>query len=436
MTADTVKVLLDNMWVLVAAVLVIFMQAGFALLEAGLTRAKSVGNIMMKNLMDFTAGALVFFAVGYAFAYGTSGNGFIGLGNWFLGDGLAWTPEDGGLAPSVDFIFQLAFAATAATIVSGAMAERTKFKSYLMYSLVITGVIYPIVVHWTWGGGWLSSFGEGFSDFAGSSIVHMTGGVAAFAGAAVLGSRIGKYDKNGKPRAIVGHSTPFAVLGTLILLVGWYGFNGGSQLAADFPEVGNIALTTTLAAAAGAVLAMVTIWIRAGKPDVAMAANGALAGLVGITAGTADVGTWGALAIGALSGIIVVFAVTFFDRIRIDDPVGAISVHGVCGAFGTLAVGIFATENSLLAGDGLARLGTQAVGVVAIAAFVAVTSFLLFTAIKVTVGLRASEEEELDGLDVHEHGAAGYGPEMISVPASKFGGGTKTAVPEKESVSV
>jgi Amt family ammonium transporter len=410
---EDVQANLDNVFVLVAAVLVIFMQAGFALLEAGLTRAKSVANIMMKNLMDFCAGALAFFAIGYAIAFG-EGNDFFGMKGFFLGDGAF---QYGTLTMPVTFLFQVAFAATAATIVSGAMAERTKFKSYFIYSFIVSAFIYPIVVHWNWGGGWLSQLATPFHDFAGSSIVHMTGGVAALMGALVLGPRIGKYGPDGRPRAIPAHSIPFAVLGTLILLVGWYGFNPGSELAAD-GAIGGIALTTTLAAAAGAVTAMLTIWARSGKPDVAMAANGLLAGLVGITAGTAAVSTVGALAIGATAGVLVVFSVLFFDRIGVDDPVGAISVHGVCGAFGTIAVGLFATADSdfwsqgLLYGGGAAQLVSQLIGVAAIAAFVAAAAGLMFLGIKFTVGLRVSPEEELAGLDVLEHGAPGYGPDV------------------------
>lgn len=409
--ADPVQVNLDNVFVLFAAVLVIFMQAGFALVEAGLTRAKSVANIMMKNLMDFCAGAVAFFAVGYAIAFGADGNDFFGAGGWFLGDGAT---QYGTLTVPVTFLFQVAFAATAATIVSGAMAERTKFKSYFVYSLVISAVIYPVVVHWLWGGGWLSQLDTPYHDFAGSSIVHMTGGIAAFMGARALGPRIGKYGPDGKPRAILGHSIPYAVLGTFILLVGWYGFNPGSELAAD-GAIGGIAVTTTLAAAAGAITAMAAVWARSGKPDVAMAANGMLAGLVGITAGTAVVSNAGALLIGALAGGIVVMAVSFFDKVRIDDPVGAISVHGVCGAFGTIAVGLWATdtqeitEPGLFYGGGADQLVSQLIGVAAIAAFVAVATFILFAAIKATIGLRVSEEEEIGGLDVFEHGAPGYG---------------------------
>jgi ammonium transporter, Amt family len=418
-SAEEVQANLDNVFVLLAAVLVIFMQAGFALLEAGLTRAKSVANIMMKNLMDFCAGALAFFAVGYAIAFGAGGNDFFGAGGWFLGDGAT---QYGTLTVPVNFLFQCAFAATAATIVSGAMAERTKFKSYFLYSIVISGLIYPIVVHWQWGGGWLSQLATPFHDFAGSSIVHMTGGIAALMGAVVLGPRIGKYGPDGRPRAIPAHSIPFAVLGTLILLIGWYGFNAGSELAAD-GAIGAIAVTTTLSAAAGAIAAMLAIWAKTGKPDVAMAANGLLAGLVGITAGTAAVSNIGAVAIGAISGTIVVAAVLFFDRIRVDDPVGAVSVHGVCGAFGTIAVGLFATESSpagisgLLYGGGADQLVSQLIGVIAIASFVAVTAGMLFVAIKLTIGLRVSEEEELAGLDVLEHGAPGYGPDVTPVLA-------------------
>jgi ammonium transporter, Amt family len=413
-TADELQVVLDNIWVLIAAVLVIFMQAGFALVESGLTRAKSVANIMMKNLMDFCVGVLAFAAIGFAVAFG-SGNDFFGTSGWFL-DPSEYAENylaDLTLSLPTFFIFQVAFAATAATIVSGAMAERTKFKSYFIYSFFITALVYPVVVHWTWGGGWLAEFGEGFLDFAGSSIVHMVGGVAALMGTLFLGPRIGKYGPDGKPRAIPGHSIPFAILGVIILLIGWFGFNPGSQLAADM-EVPAIAVTTLLAAVAGGVLATLVVWFKTGKPDVAMAGNGVLAGLVGITAGCAFVNNWGAVVIGAVSGIIVVFSVFGFDRIRVDDPVGAISVHGVCGAFGTLAVGLFATEGGLFFGDGAALLGTQAVGVLAIAVFTAAAMAIVFAGIKYTVGLRVPEDEEIDGLDVVEHGAPGYGPEMLS----------------------
>ncbi len=427
--AEDVQTNLDNVFVLLAAVLVIFMQAGFALVEAGLTRAKSVANIMMKNLMDFCAGAIAFFAVGYAIAFG-EGNDFFGTEGWFLGSGAF---QYGTLTVPVTFLFQVAFAATAATIVSGAMAERTKFKSYFVYSFAISALIYPVVVHWNWGGGWLADLSTPFHDFAGSSMVHMTGGIAALMGAAILGPRLGKYGKDGKPRAIPAHNIPYAVLGTFILLVGWYGFNPGSELAAD-DAIGGIAVTTTLAAAAGAITAMLTIWMKSGKPDVAMAANGMLAGLVGITAGTAAVSNVGALAIGAMAGVLVVLSVLFFDRIHIDDPVGAISVHGVCGAFGTICVGLFATSDSdfwqqgLLYGGGTGQLVSQVIGVVAIAAFVAIAAGLLFLVIKGTIGLRVSEEEERAGLDVLEHGAPGYGPDVTPpAPPTPVAAGSRSS---------
>jgi ammonium transporter, Amt family len=417
--ADTVQANLDNVWVLLAAVLVIFMQAGFALVEAGLTRSKNVANIMMKNLMDFCAGAVAFLAVGFAIAYGGSLDGFgkyFGADGFFLGDG-AFTY--GTLTVPVFFTFQVAFAATAATIVSGAMAERTKFRAYLVYSFVISLLIYPVVVRWQWGGGWLyqgTGLPTGFHDFAGSSIVHMVGGVAAFWGARALGPRLGKYGADGRPRAILGHNVPFAILGCFILLVGWYGFNPGSELAAD-AAIGGIAVTTTAAGAMGAIAAMTTIWLRSGKPDVAMTGNGLLAGLVGITAGCAAVTPQAALIIGALAGVLVVFAVEFFDRVvKVDDPVGAISVHGVCGAFGTICVGLFARQDAdgfwqqgLFYGGGTDQLVAQIAGVVAIATWVSVTAFVLFAALKAFGGLRVSAEEELSGLDVLEHGSPGYG---------------------------
>ncbi|HEX2063592.1 MAG TPA: ammonium transporter, partial [Acidimicrobiales bacterium] len=408
-------------------VLVIFMQAGFALVEAGLTRAKSVANIMMKNLMDFCAGVIAFFAVGYAIAFG-SGNDFFGYKGFFLGD---HSFSYGTLTLPVTFIFQAAFAATAATIVSGAMAERTKFKSYFFYSIVITALIYPVVVHWNWGGGWLSQLGTPFHDFAGSTMVHSVGGWAALMGAIVLGPRLGKYGADGKPRAIPGHSIPFAVLGTFVLLVGWYGFNPGSQLAAD-GAIGGIAVTTTIAAAAGAIMAMVTVWVKTGRPDVGMTANGMLAGLVGITAGTAVVSNVGALMIGAVAGVIVVFSVFFFDRVRVDDPVGAISVHGVCGAWGTLAVGLFATntdlvKEGLLYGGGADQLVSQAVGVVAVFAFMVVAAGLLFLVLRGTIGLRVSEEEEMEGLDVLEHGFPGYNEDVVLGPAGTASRGPAVA---------
>jgi Amt family ammonium transporter len=413
---DPVQINLDNVWVLFAAVLVIFMQAGFALVEAGLTRAKSVANIMMKNMIDFCAGAVAFLAVGFAIAFGGSFDGFgkfFGAKGFFLGDGAF---AYGNLTVPVFFMFQVAFAATAATIVSGAMAERTKFKAYLIYSFVISLFIYPVVVRWQWGGGWLYQLSTPFHDFAGSTIVHLTGGVAAFWGAKLLGARIGKYGPDGKPRAILGHNIPYAILGCFILLVGWYGFNPGSELAAD-SAIGGIAVTTTAAGAMGALAAMCTVWLKSRKPDVGMTGNGLLAGLVAITAGCAAVTPQAALIIGACAGVIVVFAVDFFDRVlKVDDPVGAVSVHGVCGAFGTLCVGLFARSDAegfwsqgLFYGGGADQLVSQIIGVVSVLAWVSVTSIILFAVIKATVGLRVSEAEELAGLDIEEHGSPGYG---------------------------
>jgi Amt family ammonium transporter len=304
--------------------------------------------------------------------------------------------------------------ATAATIVSGAMAERTQFKSYIAYSVVISAFIYPVVVRWQWGGGWLYQLSTPFHDFAGSSIVHMTGGIASFAGARALGARIGKYGENGKVNVIAGHSLPFVITGCFILLVGWFGFNPGSQLGAD-PVIGRIAMTTLLSGTAGAVVAMFATWVK-GKPDVAMTGNGLLAGLVGVTAGCYAVTTVGAVIIGAISGLLVVWSVHLFDKFKIDDPVGAISVHGVCGAFGTIAVGLFSNESSegfiskgLFYGGGTDQLVSQIIGVVAIGTFVLVATTILFAVIKRTIGLRVSAEEELAGLDMFEHGSLGYG---------------------------
>jgi len=412
-SVDALQATLDNIWILIAAVLVIFMQAGFALVEAGLTRAKSVANIMMKNLMDFSAGVLAFAFTGFAIAFG-AGNDFFGTEGWFLNANHFSEGYFGTLSLPTFFIFQVAFAATAATIVSGAMAERTKFKSYFVYSFALTALIYPIVVHWLWGGGWLAKLGTPMIDFAGSTIVHSVGGWAALAGAIVLGPRIGKYDKDGKPRAIPGHSIPFAIVGVFILFIGWFGFNPGSELAAD-SAVPAIALTTLLAGAAGGVAATITVWLKTGVPDVAMAGNGVLAGLVGITAGTANVSNLGAFIIGALAGVLVVYSVFFIDRRGVDDPVGAISVHGVCGAFGTLMVGLFATETGLFYGGGLSQLWSQFVGVVAVFIFVTAAAGALFYGIKATIGLRVPPEEEIEGLDVVEHGAPGYGPDTTAL---------------------
>ncbi len=399
----------DVVWLMVSAFLVFFMQAGFAMVETGLTRAKNAGNIIMKNLMDFAVGSIMFFCVGYGLMFGESISGIIGGSGFFL----SGMDTEGFVGNTPAFVlFQTVFCATAATIVSGAMAERTKFSSYVIYSAFISMVIYPVVGHWAWGslagnsGGWLESLG--FIDFAGSTVVHSVGGWAALVGATLLGPRIGKFSKNGKPHAIPGHSITLAALGVFILWFGWFGFNPGSEAAAD-GAIGHIAMTTNLSAAAGAVATMIVTWLKYKKPDVSMTLNGALAGLVGITAGCANVSMPGALAIGATSGILVVFAVEFVERVlKVDDPVGAVSVHGVCGAWGTLMVGLFATEGGLFYGGGLTQLGIQTIGVSAVMAWTLGASFILFYTIKKTVGLRVDHEEEVSGLDLHEHGSEAY----------------------------
>ena len=402
----------DIVWTCVAAFLVFFMQAGFALVESGFTRAKNSVNIFMKNVMDFSVGSLVFFLVGFGLMFGET-NGLFGTtlfaGSGF-GDGESWN--------WTFLIFQTVFAATAATIVSGAMAERTKFSGYLFYSVFITALIYPIFGSWAWGGlldggGWLE--GMGFLDFAGSTVVHSVGGWLALAGAVVLGPRVGKYTPEGKPKAIVGHNIPLAALGVFILWLGWFGFNPGSTTAAG-GSIGYIAVTTNLAAAGGAIAAMFTAWAIFKKPDGSMTLNGALAGLVGITAGCDGVSPVGAIVIGLAAGVLVVLSVLFIDRVlKVDDPVGAVSVHGVCGAWGTLAVGLFHTDSGLFYGGGVGQLGTQAVGVVTGFAWAFGLGLVLFYAIKATVGLRVSRSEELRGLDVGEHGMEAYSGFQIFV---------------------
>ena len=401
-----VKDALDMVWIIIAASLVFSMQAGFAMLEVGLTRAKNSGNIIMKNMMDFSVGAIVFWMFGWAVMFGASRFGLFGADQFFLSGA---DPEQ-----FRNWMFQVVFAATAATIVSGAVAERIKFGAYLIYTVFISALIYPVAGHWIWNShGWLASMG--FIDFAGSTVVHSTGGWAALMGAVLLGARKGKYIKsNGKitAKAIPGHNLPLAALGVFILWFGWYGFNAGSTLSASDPRIGAIAVTTTLSAAAGAVAAMFTVWLLNGKPDPTMTFNGVLAGLVGITAGCASVSPLSAVIIGLIAGILVVLSVGFIDKkLYIDDPVGAISVHGVSGVWGTLAVGIFAhtsTVNGFLFGGGFHQLGIQLLGIVSVFAWVTLSSFILFKTIKETIGLRVGEKEELIGLDVEEHGVESY----------------------------
>ncbi len=392
----------DVTWTLVAAFLVFFMQAGFALCEAGLTRAKNTGNILMKNMMDFCIGTPCFWLVGFGIMFAGSGPLIGGFDPFIRGD-----YDFGTLPVWVYAVFQTVFCATAATIVSGSMAERTKFSAYCLYSAAISLIVYPISGHWIWGGGWLSQLG--FHDFAGSTAVHFVGGLTACLGAAMLGPRIGKYGKDGKPRAIPGHNLTAMALGVFILWFCWFGFNGGSTVSMTgddtMTSAGLICFNTNLAAAMATVAALITSWVRYGKPDVSLTFNGALAGLVAITAGCDVVNPYGAAIIGIIAGVLCIFSVEFFDKIaKIDDPVGAVSVHCANGAWGTIATGLFSTSEGLFYGHGFKFLGVQLLGVVAVAAWVLVTMFIIFTIIKKTVGLRVSEKEEIDGLDVHEHG--------------------------------
>jgi len=414
----------DYVWTLMAAILVFFMQAGFAMVEAGFTRAKNAINIMMKNLMDFAIGTLAYWAIGFGLMFGVSKFGLFGTSGFFLSDyvpgGDPWV--------LIFWLFQVVFAATSATIVSGAMAERTKFIGYIAYSICITAVIYPVFGGWAWGslfngGGWLEKFG--FIDFAGSTVVHSVGGWAALAGAIVLGPRIGKYAKDGGIRPILGHNIPLASLGVFILWMGWFGFNAGSTTAAN-KDIAMIAVNTNLAAAAGAVLAMITAWIKFGKPEVGMTLNGALAGLVGITAGCATVSPLSAIVIGAVAGVIVVMSVIFFERMRVDDPVGAVSVHGVNGAWGTLAAGLFNAG-----GTSAGMIGVQLLGIFAAFAWTFPTAYAVFKLIDMTIGLRVTAEEEIEGLDFTEHGGNAYPDfEVLSYTtgsSSPSGGGSANA---------
>ncbi len=399
----------NTIWVLLGAALVFFMQAGFSLCEAGFTRAKNTGNILMKNLMDFCIGTPCFWLVGFGIMFGAGTQLFGWIDPMIMKDYSHILPA--GVPLWAFAIFQTVFCATSATIVSGAMAERTKFSAYCIYSAAISLLIYPVSGHWIWGGGWLSQLG--FHDFAGSTAVHMVGGVCACIGAWMLGPRIGKYDKNGKPKAILGHNITFAALGVFILWFCWFGFNGASTVAMDsdaaVTSAGLIFFNTNLAAAVACCVTLIFTWIRYGKPDVSMTYNAALAGLVGITAGCDAVSPLGAAIMGIVFGIVIVLSVEFFDKVvKIDDPVGAVSVHGVCGSLGTIMVGLFATgvstEKGLFYGGGWHLLGTQALGVVSVAAYVAVVITIVFFILKKTIGLRVDAEHEIAGLDVTEHG--------------------------------
>ena len=399
----------NTIWVLFGAALVFFMQAGFSMCEAGFTRAKNTGNILMKNLMDFCIGTPAFWLVGFGLMFG-SGSGIIGSFDPLIrGDYSQVLPS--GVPLWAFAIFQTVFCATSATIVSGAMAERTKFSAYCIYSAAISLLIYPVSGHWIWGGGWLSQMG--FHDFAGSTAVHMVGGICALIGAKILGPRIGKYDKNGKPQAILGHNLTFAALGVFILWFCWFGFNGASTVGMDsdalIETAGRVFFNTNMAAAVACCVTLIFTWIRYKKPDVSMTYNAALAGLVGITAGCDAVNAVGAAIIGIVCGVLIVLAVEFFDKVaKIDDPVGAVSVHCVCGATGTILTGLFATgvttEAGLFYGGGVHFLGIQVLGVLSVAVYVAVISTVVFLVLKHTIGLRAKAEDEIAGLDVSEHG--------------------------------
>lgn len=402
---------LNYVWTILAAILVFFMQAGFALLEAGFSRSKNAVNIIMKNFMDVGAGGLVFFAIGFGIMFGTTAGGWIGTDGFFLtgieGQDTTWT--------WAFFIFQAVFAATAATIVSGAVAERTKFTGYLIFSILITSIIYPIFGSWAWGGlfngsGWLENLG--FIDFAGSTVVHSVGGWAALAGALVVGPRVGKYDEQGNPVHIPGHSLPFAALGVFILWFGWFGFNAGSTTVGD-SSIALIAMNTFLAAGAGATFSMILTWLKDGKPDAPMTINGVLAGLVGITAGCANLSPGFAIITGALAGIIMVYASEWLEKF-VDDPVGAIAVHGVCGAWGTLAAGLFDTAAGLFGTEGFdpSIIGVQLLGIAAAFIWTFGISYILFNIINAVVGLRVNGKLEARGLDLHEHDNRAY-PEFV-----------------------
>ncbi len=418
----------DIGWTLVGAALVFFMQAGFAMVETGLTRAKNAGNIVMKNLMDFCIGTPIYWFIGFGIMFGGTGALVGGLDLFSM--------------KSTDYttmIFQTVFCATSATIVSGAMAERTKFSSYCIYSALISLFVYPISGHWIWGGGWLAQLG--FHDFAGSTAVHMVGGVAAFVGAAILGPRIGKYDKNGKPNAILGHSMTLAALGVFILWFCWFGFNGCSTVALSGDGATNAArifYTTNLAAAMATVTVLIITWVRYKKPDVSMTLNGSLAGLVAITAGCDTVTPVGAALIGVIAGFAVVFGIEFVDqKLKVDDPVGAVGVHGICGCLGTILTGLFAYYDfgngeklGLFYGGGIHFLGLQILGVVVVIAWVAVTMTIIFNVLKHTIGLRASAVEEIEGLDIHEHGlASAYADFALTSSINNFSGSGTTAIP-------
>lgn len=429
------KIVLDTLWVLVTAMLVFFMNLGFALVESGFARSKNTVNILSKNFIVFAISSLAFWVIGWGLMFG-NGNGFIGLEGIIGLAGADNSPATGdaysGAYSAISwatvpllakFFFQLVFAGTAATIVSGAVAERIKYISFIVFSFILVAVMYPITGHWIWGGGWLASLG--FWDFAGSTVVHSVGGWAALAGVLILGPRIGKY-KDGKVVPIPGHNMTAAVTGALVLWLGWFGFNPGSTMAADPNAISRIAITTNSAAIMGILTSTATAWIVLGKPDLSMTINGCLAGLVAITAPCAFVSVESSLIIGAVAGVIVVYAVLFFDKLKIDDPVGALSVHLINGIFGTLCVGLFAedrfspntTGNGLFFGGGTGLLTSQIIGIVAVGAFTFAVSMFVWYIIKITLGMRVSEQEEVEGLDIGEHGMEAY-PDFSKSPLTR-----------------
>jgi ammonium transporter, Amt family len=439
---EDVVLAVDTMWVIVAAVLVILMQAGFAMLEVGFSRMKNVGSVVAKILVNLAIAAILFWAVGFAFTFSDGGslNGLIGLKGFFLATpadqvdavyaGLSWTS----VPLAAKFLFQVAFCAVSLAIVWGTMLERTKFAVYVIFAIVFAGLIYPIVGHWIWGGGWLASLG--MQDFAGSTVVHLSGAMAALAGTLLLGPRIGKYDDEGRPQTIPGHNMPLAVLGVLILWVGWYGFNPGSTMAA-VPEIADIALTTTLAAAAGVLGAMMMSYVYRRHIDVGMGGNGAIAALVGITAPCAFVAPWAAIIIGFVAGVVMYVTLVFVDRIGVDDPLGAIAAHGMGGVWGTLSAGLFTTpalaavgQPGLFYGGGFTQLGVQALGIVASGGFVFLTSYAVFALLKATIGLRVKPEEELNGLDISEHGVYGYSEQLVATDYQNGNGNGAPVVPD------
>lgn len=410
-------VLMDNLWVIIAGILVLLMQGGFILLEAGSTRMKNAGHIAGKTIFTIGIASLVFWAVGYGFIYG-DGNKFIGLSSFFYGDS---SPAEDGLTTSVDFFFQLAFAAIALTIAFGGFAERAKLSAYVIFAVLFSALVYPVVAHWIWGSGWLKDFGK--QDFAGSTVVHLTGAMAALAATIILKPRLGKYGKNGTMNQLSGHNQVYTALGVLILWVGWFGFNAGSTFGVGDGFFGYVALNTQLAAAAGAVAAMIIVRMMTGKADIPTTLNGALAGLVAITASCAFVAPWEAVVIGIIGGVLVYFSMKLFDKLKIDDPIFALSVHGAAGIWGTLSTGFFATPElaerngglaGLFYGGGFTQLGVQTLGIVSSAAYAFIVSYIILKIMKQVMGsIRVTEEEEMMGLDMSEHGSYGY-PESFA----------------------